>query len=245
MRCRPERGPLSSGSRGIRGRIISETRGRQSFARYAVVFREGTNAPTAGGLVVGADGLRLLGRGRDGRVEVSIPYAELREVRIGRSREESLNGHPALVLARRTASPVQVGPLGAGLLHELADLLAALTTEHADDEVQVVVIVPLKAGCADRARALLEQGPPFDPAALGLTRHEVFVGDREAVFVFGGPQVREKIAHATHDPTLWRAGMAWRACIAGRPRLLDSRELPAAAVDALPVYTWAADDGRA
>jgi hypothetical protein len=220
-------------------------RGRQSSARYAAVFREGTNAQTAGGLVVGDDRLLLLGRGRDGRVEVSIPYAELREVHIGRSREECLNGHPALVLARRNAPPVQVGPLGAGLLHELADLLAALTTRHADNEEQVVVIVPLKAGCAGRARELLQHGPPFDPAALGLTRHEVFVGDREAVFVFAGPHVREKIGQATRDPTIWRAGIAWRACIAGRPRITDSRELPAAAVAALPVYSWATDDGQA
>jgi hypothetical protein len=216
-------------------------RGRQSSARYGAVFREGTNAPTAGGLVVGADRLLLVGRGSDGRVEVSIPYAELREVRIGRSRDECLNGHPTLVLARRTAPPVQVGPLGAGLLHELADLLTALTTQHADNEEQVVVIVPLKAGCDDRARELLAQGPPFDPASLGLTRHEVFVGDREAVFIFAGLHVREKIGQATRDPTLWRAGLAWRACIAGRPRISESREMPPAAVDAPPVYTWAAD----
>jgi hypothetical protein len=216
-------------------------RGRPTSATYAAVFREGTTAPTTGGLIVGADGVSLRGRGRDGRVEVNIPYAELCEVRIGRSPKEYLNARPTLVLARRHAPPVQVSPLGAGLLHELADLLVALTSQHAGNEEQIVVIVPLKAGCADRARDLLEQGPPFDPAALGLRRHMVFVGDREAVFVFAGPGVRQKVGHATRDPTIWRAGIAWRACIAGRPRVLDSSELPAAAVDTLPVYSWATD----
>lgn len=215
-----------------------------SSARYAAVFRDGTNVPTAGGLVVGPEGLLLVGRRGEGRVEVSIPYAELREVRIGRSREERLNGHPALVLARRNAPPVQVEPLGAGLLHELADLFVALATQHAGNDEQVVVTVPLKAGCGERAKELLAQGPPFDPAALGLTRHEVYVAEREAVFVFGGPHVREKIEDATRDPTLWRAGLAWRACIAGRPRLSESLEAPPA-LDAHPVYRWVADDDRA
>jgi hypothetical protein len=58
----------------------------------------------------------------------------------------------------------------------------------------VAVIVPLKVGHDDRAKEPVAQGPPFDPAALGLERHEVFVTAREAVFVFAGPHVREKLA---------------------------------------------------
>lgn len=216
----------------------------RSSARYAAVFREGTNAPTAGGVVVGGEGLLLIGRLDGESVEVSIPYADLRSVRIGRSGEERLNGHPALVLSRRNASPVLVEPLGAGLLHEFADLLVALTTQHADSGEQVVVTVPLKAGCCEQAKELVAHGPPFDPAVLGLTRHEVFVGEREAVFVFAGPRVREKIEDATRDPTLWRAGLAWRACIAGRPRLSDSLQAPPT-VNAQPVYRWTADDDQA
>jgi hypothetical protein len=198
----------------------------------------------AGALVVNDECLLLVGRRGDEHGEVSVPYSGLREVRIGRSREERLNGHPALVLARRDAPSVQVEPLGVGLLHELADLLAALATEHADSEEQVAVIVPLEAGHADRARELVAQGPPFDPGALGLERHEVFVTAREAVFVFAGPQVREKLEHATRNPTLWRAGLAWRACMAGRARL--SNPLEALPTDgAQPVYSWAADDDQA
>ncbi len=198
----------------------------------------------AGALVVDDERLLLVGRRGDDRGEVSVPYSALREVRIGRSREERLNGHPALVLARRDAPPVQIEALGAGLLHELADLLVALATEHADSEEQMAVIVPLKVGHAERAKELVAQGPPFDPAALGLERHEVFVTAREAVFVFAGPQLREKLEQATRDPTLWHAGLAWRACMSGRPRLSNPLEaLPAD--DAQPVYSWAADDDQA
>jgi hypothetical protein len=218
-------------------------RGRPKPVRYAVVFRVGTSAPTAGALVVGGGRLVLVGQRGEDLVELSVPYSALREVRIGRSGEERLNGHPALVLARRDAPPVQVEPLGAGLLHELADLLAALARQHADVNERVAVIVPLKTGCVERAKELLAHGPPFDPAGLGLERHEVFISGREAVFVFTGPRVREKLEQATRNPILWRAGLGWRACIAGRPRLSNGLEaLPAD--DAQPVYSWAADDDR-
>jgi hypothetical protein len=196
----------------------------------------------AGALVVDDGRLLLVGRRGEDRVEVSVPYSALREVRVGRTREERLNGHPALILARRDAPPVRIEALGAGLLHELAHLLAALATEHAGEE-RVTVIVPLKAGHDDRAKELVAQGPPFDPAGLGLERHEVFISAREAVFVFSGPHVREKLEHATRNPALWRAGLAWRACIAGRPRLSNPLErLPA---DAQPVFSWGANDDQA
>jgi hypothetical protein len=217
---------------------------RPSSARYAAVFREGAHAPTAGGLVIDDERLLLVGRCGEGRVEVSVRYTELREVRIGRSPEERLNGQPVLVLERRNAPRVQIAPLGAGLLYELADLLATLATEHVDSEEQVAVIVPLKTGCVEKAKELVAQGPPFDPAALGLTRHQVFVTKREALFVFVGPQVRETLERATRNPMLWSAGLAWRSCIAGRPRLSNPSEaLPAD--DARPVYSWAADDDQA
>ena len=157
-------------------------RGGQSSVRYAVVFREGASAPTAGRLVVEDERLLLVGRRGEGRVELSVAYAELREVRIGRSPGERLNGCPALVLERGNGPPVQIEPLGVGLLHELADLLAVLVAEHADNSEQVSVIVPLKRGCVEQARELVAQGPPFDPAALGLKRHQVFITAREAVF---------------------------------------------------------------
>ena len=107
-------------------------RGQPRATRYAVVFRDGRGNPTAGALIVDRDRLRLEGRSADGRVELSVPYAELTEIRIGRSPEERLNGHPTLLVGREHAPPLQIEPLGAGLLHEIADLLTTLATQHGD-----------------------------------------------------------------------------------------------------------------
>ena len=214
---------------------------RPEPARYAVVFRTGSSGPTAGALVVDDRRLTLVGGSVDDPIEVSIAYTALREVRIGRSSEERLNGRPALLLARRDGPVAQVAPLGFGLLHELADLLAVLAIQQADGYEQVAVIVPLKPGCLERAKELVAKGPPFDPTALGLERHQIYVSERQAVFVFTGPNVREKLEQLTRNPTLWRAGLAWRACIAGPPRLTNPREtLPAH--NGQPVYNWNTDD---
>lgn len=210
-------------------------------ARYGVVFRIGTSGPTAGELVVDDRNFTLVGGSVDDPIELSIAYSALRDVRIGRNTEERLNGRRALKLARRDGPVVQVAPLGFGLLHELADLLAVLAIQQEDGNEQVVVIVPLKTGCVERAKELVAKGPPFDPAALGLQRHQIFVSGHTALFVFVGPTVREKLGQATRNPSFWRAGLAWRACIAGPPRLTKPGEaLPAQRGQ--PLYEWTADD---
>jgi len=215
----------------------------QSPARYAVAFRIGLGARAAGALVIDQDRLQLEGRTADGRLQLSVPYAELVEVRIGRGPEELLNGRPALLLVRQDGPPVQVEPFGIGLLHELVDLLVALATEHADNGEEVAVIVPLKKDRMAQAKELVAQGPPFDPAALGLTRHEVFLTADKAIFVFAGAHVRAKLERMTRDPTLWRVGIAWRGCIGGRPRLAAASDTRPE-TDDQPVYSWAANGGR-
>lgn len=208
--------------------------------RYAVAFRAGTGATVGGALTLDETGLVLLGKSRDDGSELRVPYSAVSDVRIGRGTEESVHGRPTVVLSLRDAPPVQIEPLGAGMLHELADRLATLALQHADIGEQVVVTVPLKKGRAAKAKELVAHGPPFDPALLGLRRHEVFVNGREAVFVFTGPHMREKLERATRNPTLWLAGLAWTACVAGRPRVA-SRYEALARDDLEPVYRWAAD----
>lgn len=210
-------------------------------ARFGVVFRIGTSGATAGKLTVNERSFALVGGSVDEPIELSVAYSELDEVRIGRSTEERLNGRPALQLVRRDGPVVQLAPLGFGLLHELADLLAVLAIQQEGGNEQVVVVLPLKAGCRERAKELVAQGPPFDPAALGLNRHQIFVTGHSALFVFIGPNVRENLRQATRNPSFWRAGLAWRACIAGRPQLTNPGEaLPADRGE--PLYSWAADD---
>ena len=211
---------------------------RRSSTRYAVVFRATGEAPTAGALVVDDDRVVLEGRGREGPIEILIRYSELTGVRVGRSPEERLNGRPALLLERREGSAVQVGPFGPGLLQELAHLLATLASKDDGDEDEVAVVVPLRAGSLHRAQELVRQGPPFDPAALGLTRHEVFLTPDRALFVFAGPGARVSIQRATRDPSMWRLGLAWRDCIGGRPHLGTPAEV--ALPRAQPAYSWTA-----
>ena len=221
-----------------------EPRGQQPPLRFAVVFRVAGETPTTGVLAVEDDRLLLEHRWAEGHTELSVPYAELEEVLIGRSPEEQLNGRPALVLERKGAPPVQITSCGAGLLSELADLLATLAAEHADGREEVAVIVPLKRGQLPQLKELVAKGPPFNPAALGFTRHEVFLTADEAIFVFAGPHVRAKLERMTHNPSLWQVGHTWRGFVIGPPRLADTPPIRQEGGRDQPAYSWAATSDR-
>jgi hypothetical protein len=93
---------------------------------------------------------------------------------------------------------------------------------------RVVVVVPLKAGVRDRVRELLELGPPFDPEAAGLERHQVFLTDHEAVFLFEAPDqaILDRLARSLR---LRWAAVGWREYLGGRTRLAEI------------AYSWARD----
>ncbi len=202
--------------------------------RFAVVFRDGP-AQAAGALDVTADRLLLQGRTPTGALELEIPFSDLREVRVGRRPSELLNGYATLLLERTSLPAVQVAPLGVLLLHELAGLLASLTGRGA--ESVLAVLVPLKPGCLDRAHRLLASGPPLDPASLGLSRHEVYLREGEAVFVFRGVDVRAHVGRAVRHPAVWRAGLAWQRCFAAAPQIVELADVSLAGE---PTYRWAA-----
>ena len=82
---------------------------------------------------------------------------------------------------------------------------------------RVVVVVPLKTGVRDRVRELLETGPPFDPEAAGLDRHQVFLTDQEAVFLFEAPD-QPALDRLAKSPRLRWAAAAWREYLGGRMR---------------------------
>jgi hypothetical protein len=89
----------------------------------------------------------------------------------------------------------------------------------------VIVVLPLKKSALEQVRELLAKGPPFDPVAAGLDRYQVFLTDREAVFVFEA-STRSVLERLVADPG-WAAGAAWQDLVAGPVR---------AAEDA---YSWA------
>jgi hypothetical protein len=200
--------------------------------RFAVVFRVGGNA-AAGVLEVDDD--RLLLRGREGLddVQLEIPFSELSEVRVARHRSERLNGYATLILERGDPPAAQVAPFEMAFLPEITDLLVSLT-RRAESGV-LAVVVPLKPGCLRRARKLLAKGPPVDPASLGLTEHEVYLSEAEAVFVFRGSDLRARVGKAIRQPAVWRAGLAWQRCFAEPPRIADLAGLH---LDSPPAYRW-------
>ena len=83
---------------------------------------------------------------------------------------------------------------------------------------RLVLVVPLAEGAAARARELLRDGPPFELETMHVERHEVFLTQHEAVFVFETAGESPPLRLAAGDPRLRTAAAAWREVMAGRPR---------------------------
>jgi hypothetical protein len=191
---------------------------------YGVVWREGEEPLAAGKLELGPSGLRLdgLGGARD------IPYELLANVRVGRLAGERIDGRPTVVLERRTGVPVTISTVAKpSLVGEIVERIAAL--QLGDNPARrMTVILPIKPEAHDAVRALLEGGPPFDPKQMdGLDRHEVFLTQQEAIFLFDSQLGADALATLVAEPDLWQAAAAWREHIAGPPRIAED------------VYSWA------
>lgn len=192
---------------------------------YPVIFREEGDDPLHGSLGVDSGTLVLRGRAAGVERELRVRVADVATIRISRSRREQLSGHHALVLERHGSPPVLVSPLGAGVLAELADLLGSLAAEARSSE-HVAVVLPLKPDAHALARRLIERGPPFDLDELPGIRHSVYLGRASVVFVFEGEGARGVVERLLRRPGLWRAGVAWRECAAGRPHVTSSALVP-------------------
>ena len=91
---------------------------------------------------------------------------------------------------------------------------------------RVAVVVPLRKGKREKAERLLDKGPPFDPERVGLERHEVFLTDQEAIFVFDAAS-GFSLQRLLSDTKVWSSAAAWHDIIAGAPRV------------AKPFFAWA------
>ena len=87
---------------------------------------------------------------------------------------------------------------------------------------RVAVVVPLRPEAVDVARRLIEDGPPFDLGDTPLDAHCIHLTDQEAVFVFEGAQAREVVERVVGEADVWEAATAWRACLAGKPRVAET-----------------------
>jgi hypothetical protein len=86
---------------------------------------------------------------------------------------------------------------------------------------RAVLVLPLVEGAQERVAELLRGGPPFDPDEVGLGRHQVFLTESEAVFLFEAesPDAAERLLSSAR---LWAAAAVWKELVAGPPRLADN-----------------------
>jgi hypothetical protein len=86
---------------------------------------------------------------------------------------------------------------------------------------RVAVVVPLRPGAYETAARLVEEGPPFTLSDSPLDGHCVFLTEREALFVFEGPEARRVIEQILGEASVWEAATAWRDLLDGKPRVAE------------------------
>jgi len=198
---------------------------------YGVVWREGSLPLATGMLELRPRELRFEGLTDSQPAAETIPYEDLAGVRVGRSSAERIDGRPTVILERRTGLPLTLTTVAQpSLLGEIVERLTALQL-GGEAQRRTVVVIPIREDAHDAVRALLDVGPPFDPAALpGLERHEVFLTLDNVVFLFDSSFGAHAIEPLLADPALWKAAAAWHEHLAGPPRIADE------------VYSWRRTD---
>ena len=84
---------------------------------------------------------------------------------------------------------------------------------------RLVVVARLKPNSAEMAGALIDAGPPFDPATEGLEHHGAYLSDGEVVFIFEGPAVDSAFEDIAGDPSRSPLFRHWLELIEGAPRI--------------------------
>lgn len=195
---------------------------------YAVTWQEPEAERYSGKLELRATGLSLEGSHTGaGAVAVVVPYEELTALRLA-TNGERLDRRPTLVLDRRGKAPLRLASVAApGIISEVAEELAEMKIASESVGERVAVVVPIRKSKLDKVRNLLEEGPPFEPERVGLGRHQVFLTDHEAIFLFEAAS-GFSLSRLLTDRGVWSSAAAWRDCVAGAPRV------------AKPFYSWAA-----
>jgi hypothetical protein len=193
---------------------------------YAITWQKADEVSHSGRLELKSHALSFDGSNGD-RVEAeTIRYEDVTGVRIARTPGDRLSDRQTLVLERRSGGPIRIASIvHPGIISELAERLATLQLSDEDTSTRAVVVLPLVEGASGRAAELLRGGPPFDPDEIGLGRHQVFLTESEAIFLFeaDSPQAADRMLS---DDRLWAAAAAWKDVVAGPPRLADD------------VYSW-------
>jgi hypothetical protein len=188
---------------------------------YGVVWREGVQPLARGKLELLPRGLRLDGMAGDEPVSREIAYDLLSEIKIGRAPADRVDGRTSLVLEPRLGPTVSIASVAqVGVVAEIAERLAELQL-GTEGRRRLLVVLPLLPGSRDAVRALIDDGPPFDPERLRLDRHEVFLTSDEAIFLFESRLGAHAIDPLLEDPALWEKAAAWHEHLAGPPRIAE------------------------
>lgn len=81
------------------------------------------------------------------------------------------------------------------------------------------IIARLKTGSNAEAAELIAAGPPFDPGAVGLEAHSVYLTQDSVVFVFEGRQAGSVVADIVDDPFRSPVFEAWAAFLDDAPQI--------------------------
>jgi len=84
-----------------------------------------------------------------------------------------------------------------------------------------IVIAPIRYGAYAEVRRLIGKGPPFQSGLIALDRPQVYLTGNEAIFVFEGTNSRAAAEELIGETSGSQAALAWRRCLAGRPRIAD------------------------
>src|SRR6185312_6215023 len=114
---------------------------------YGVVWREGERPLARGKLELLPRAIRLEGMTGTEPTTREIAYDYLTEIRIGRSAEERIDGHPSLVLEPRTGEPLAIASVAqSGVVAEIAERLAAL---QFGARRRIAIVLPLREDAHD------------------------------------------------------------------------------------------------
>jgi hypothetical protein len=190
-------------------------------ASYAAIWAEAEETPSVGSVALVREGLTLSGSAGAADAVRLVRYTDIVGVDVVRKRSARLNGYPTLRIERRGAPPLRVSTIGLGVLAELNHLLASAIAGERPHLAGIVL--PLRRRMLAQAAELVERGPPFDLAALGLERHDALLSEREAIFLFEGPRVVEAMQRLVRDRAVWQAASGWARVSPGPPRLAEQR----------------------
>jgi len=84
---------------------------------------------------------------------------------------------------------------------------------------RLVLVARLLPGAHAKAADLLELGPPFDPARVGMARHFAFLTGEEVVFLFEGPEVEWTVDDLVDHPIVAASLEPWKKLVEGSPRI--------------------------